>query len=356
MRQARIRLARGHVVVTVLMQREIGRAHREAREAQSDPGTGAEQLLQQRFPLSRRQLVLDQPRRRVGDRGPEAYHLLIRRALVDHDPEEGRRRGAGIEMDIRLPRQQFRSVAGRQPYLSGGPLWWRRAGRRLPRRQAPARHDGDERPRRWPHQFQPGFWVRLGFLFSSACGRGSRLLGTPCGLVSFGVRLSSSAVLARIAASSVPQRDRSNQRCPSNTNSRRRSSHTESRNAAVESPHTAPIPARVRTALSACSAVMAGTGAPPSFTASAYISSTSAYRSTIQLFDCPCQTRWFMFSKSVWSKYLRNAGPRKAGGSTHVTVRPSASTYGDVMNVPPKPRVSAAANRLASDGATVMRP
>ena len=62
MRQTRIGLAPGHVVVTVLMQREIGRAHGEAREAQSEPGTRAEQLLQQGFALSRRQLVLNQPR------------------------------------------------------------------------------------------------------------------------------------------------------------------------------------------------------------------------------------------------------------------------------------------------------
>src|SRR5205823_7518138 len=311
------------------MQREIRRAHGEAREAQSDPGTRAEQLLQQCFSLDWCQFVLDQPRRRVRDRGPEPYHLLVRRAFVDHDPEQGRRRDAGIEVDVCLPGQQLRPGTGGQPCLSGRPLRWRRAGGRLPRRQAPARHDGAERPRRWPHQFQPGFWVRFGFLFRSPWGMGSRLLDAPCTVVSPGAMVASSVVLASMALLRTPQRDRSNQRCPSNRNSRRRSSQTESRNAAVESPNTAPIPARVRTALSACSAVIAATGAPPSFTASAYISSTSAYRSTIQLFDCPCQTRWCMFSKSVWSKYLRNAGPRKAGGSPPVTVRPSASKYGD---------------------------
>src|SRR5882762_11178965 len=258
------------------MQREIGGAHREAREAQAEPGAGAEQLLQQSLALRGRQLALDQPRRRVRDRGPEPYHLLIRRALVDHDPEQGRRRGAGIEVDVGLPRQQLRSIAGREPYLSGGPLRWRRAGGRLPRRQAPARHNGGERPRRWPHQFQPGFWVRLGFLFRSPWGMGNRLLDAPCTVVSPGAMVPNSVVLAVMTLLSTPQRDRSNQRCPSNTNSRRRSSHTESRNAAVERPDTVSIPARVRTALSARSAVMAPTGAPPSFTASAYISSTSA--------------------------------------------------------------------------------
>src|SRR6266853_2210396 len=355
-RQRRIRLARRHVVVTVLMQREVGRAHREAREAQSEPGTGAEQLLQQGFSLDWCQLVLDQPRRRVGDRGPEAHHLLIRRAFVDHDPEERRRRGARIEADVGLPRQQLRSIAGRQPYLSGRPLRWRRAGGRLSRREAPARRDGAECPRRCPHQFQPGFWVRLGFLFRSPWGMGSRLLGAPCTVVSPGAMAPSSVVLAVMTLLRTPQRDRSNQRCPSNRNSRRRSSQTESRNAAVESPGTESIPARVRTALSACRAVMAGTGAPPSFTASAFISCTSAYRSTIQSFDCLAQARWCMFWKSVWSKYLMNAGPIVLGGSVHLAVSPSASTYPESMNVPPRPRVSNESKRRASDGATVMSP
>src|SRR5207247_1813650 len=241
------------------------------------------------------------------------------------------------EVDVCLPGQQLRPGARRQPHLSGGALRWRRAGGRLPRRQAPARHDGAERPRRWPHQFQPGFWVRFGFLFRSPWGMGSRLLDAPCTVVSPGAMVASSVVLASMALLRTPQRDRSNQRCPSNRNSRRRSSQTESRNAAVESPDTGPIPARGRTALSACSAVIAATGAPPSFSASAYISSTSAYRSTIQSFDCLAQARWCMFWKSVWSKYLMNAGPSVSGGSVHLAGSPTAATDPAPMHHAPSP-------------------
>src|SRR5439155_20360445 len=57
---------------------------------------------------------------------------------------------------------------------------------------------------------------------------------------------------------------------------------------------------------------------------------------------------------------LDERGPSAAGGLAHVTVSPSASTYGlvvsDAMNVPPTPRVSDGAKRPASDGATVIRP
>src|SRR3989454_4581962 len=262
-------------------------------------------------------------------------------------------------MGVGLAGQQLGSVGRRQPHLDGGPA--RLSGRLRTdlAGRSPVGSAGDagrERPQKAPEHHQPGFCVRLGLMSRSDCGTGSKLLGTPCTSVSPGARLCSSVVLARIAASRSPQRDRSNQRCPSNTNSRRRSSQTESRNAALESPDTEAIPARVRTALSACSAVMAATGAAPSFTASAYINKTSAYRSTIQSFDCLAQSRWCMFWRSVWSRYLRNAGPSVAGGSVHLAVSPSASTYGDVMNVPPKPRLSDAAKRRASDGATVMSP
>src|SRR2546428_4180228 len=45
-----------------------------------------------------------------------------------------------------------------------------------------------------------------------------------------------------------------------------------------------------------------------------------------------------MFWKSVWSKYLRNAGPSVSGGLVHLRVSPSASTYRVLlnMNVPPQ--------------------
>src|SRR6266513_281965 len=358
MGQGRVGLARGHVIVAVLVQRKVGRTHGEAREAQADSGTGPEQLLQQGVALSRGQTVLYQPRRRVGDGGAEAHHFLIRGRFGVHDRGQGRRRSASVEVVLGFAGQELRRGARGQPHLGGGPApLRRRPGGRLPGRHAPARHDDAERPGGCPqHQNQPGFCVRFWLMFSSDCGSGRRLLGTPCWSVSPGEMVASSAVFARIAASRMPQRDRSNQRCPSNTNSRRRSRRTESRNAAVESPDTAPIPARVRTALSACSAVIAATGAPPSFTASAYISSTSAYRSTIQLFDCLTQARWCMFWKSVWSKYLMNAGPYVLSGSFHFAVSPSASTYPDLMNVPPRPRVSDAAKRFARDGATVMSP
>ena len=102
-----IRLARRHVVVGIVREREVARSHRLAQEAQPDAAL-AKEVAHQRLALPRRQLRAHQPGRRVGERGSEAVHLLIADGVVDADRE--RQLGLGREASRRLRLKELRLV------------------------------------------------------------------------------------------------------------------------------------------------------------------------------------------------------------------------------------------------------
>jgi hypothetical protein len=132
-REGRVRLARRAIVEAVVAAGKVRGADREPREAQAE-ALAAEELPQQRFALGRRQSLLDQPGRRVGDRRAEAHHFLEAPACVHLDAD--RLRIGGTEGDVRLARQQSRAIPGADPRLRDerrAACGRRRAGR--PRRR-----------------------------------------------------------------------------------------------------------------------------------------------------------------------------------------------------------------------------
>ena len=116
-RQRRVRLARRHVVVAVHRPREVRRADRLTQEAQPDSLARVEQLGHDRIALRR---VVDEPRRRVGERRAEARHGLVGRRRIDGDRLAGRARARG-EHGACLRCEQLALVGGGLPDRDGGP-------------------------------------------------------------------------------------------------------------------------------------------------------------------------------------------------------------------------------------------
>ena len=83
--QARIGLAGRHVIQGVVLQREIRGADGDAQHVEVEPGRRTEQFLQQRAPLRRVQLVLDQPCRRISEcRAKPGHGLVLPTEVNDH--------------------------------------------------------------------------------------------------------------------------------------------------------------------------------------------------------------------------------------------------------------------------------
>jgi hypothetical protein len=106
------------VVVVVGGEREIGRTHRLAQEAEADPGRAPEEPLQERGRRVRAQAI-DQRGRGVGERGPEAVHRLVGGGLVDGD----RAVAAVVVFEQRggLAFEELGSVRGGHPDVHAGP-------------------------------------------------------------------------------------------------------------------------------------------------------------------------------------------------------------------------------------------
>ncbi len=123
MQQCRIDLAGGKIIQGVVLQREIRGADGQARHVQVEVGRRSKQLAQQRRALPLIQLVLDQPRRRIRQRCPEADDGLI------------------FLGDVDLPRQAQSAISRAQPQLDRGCHRKRRRGH-------PGRYRGMLAPRR----------------------------------------------------------------------------------------------------------------------------------------------------------------------------------------------------------------
>ena len=96
LRQRRVGLARGHVVVGVVaLDGEVAGAHGLPDEAQSDAVSGAEQVAHRGVPALLVEPGADEPRRGVGEGGAITLHLLVLTRLVDGDRRPGGSPAAG---------------------------------------------------------------------------------------------------------------------------------------------------------------------------------------------------------------------------------------------------------------------
>ncbi len=122
--QVGITLAARHIIIGVLVERQIRASHWLAQEVKANPVVGIEQVCHQLVALALAHFVVNQPGRRIGKRGPEAYHLLIGLRVVNGD-------GCGIGANVSkgeacLGAEEIGLIWCGQPHtdaLSAGPGW-----------------------------------------------------------------------------------------------------------------------------------------------------------------------------------------------------------------------------------------